>query len=64
MSKFMKGNIVFWKFGFLRFLEIEDVKGLSGEDYIRDETWSIKKVEGNWTLTKWYELDGDLKSKR
>jgi hypothetical protein len=56
MSKFIKGNIVLWKFGFLRFLEIEYVKGLNGEDY---KEWSKKhkKIKENWTLTKWYELD-------
>jgi hypothetical protein len=44
MSKFIKGNIVLWKFGFLRFLEIEDVKGLNGEDY---KEWS-KKHKKSW----------------
>ncbi len=31
---------------------------------IRTKVASIKKVEGNWRLIKWYESDGDLKSKR
>ncbi len=31
---------------------------------IRTEVGSIKKVEGNWRLIKWYESHDDLKSKR
>jgi hypothetical protein len=31
---------------------------------IRTEVGSIKKVEGNWRLIKWFEANGDLKSKR